>query len=653
MVKLENNKIILNLNNKEFNKSSLSEFFIEFSLYFDFKKNNGEVIIELESFLSEYKNLKDNKLYETIFKKLKLSNELNSYEKAKADMLVDPIVDFDKEYQNNVDFKKFVQNVLEKIEVSISGPFGAITKKQLSKIYETSKLGNTINFSEPGSGKTLMTLMDIASKIKSGKEYIVIVAPLNSMFVWRSEIKKFFKADYNNKVYFVNASYNKFSDEKVQYLDITKQKFIIVNYDSVSHITKHSLVMQKLKEDGFIAVFDEAHRVKSDKAVRNIQSNDLAKNSISNITLTGTPISKTVYDLKNIIDLTWANKENPFINKSEFEDFATNNDIYWYDKNDKVQIEEIKRFAEEIEPLYIALRKTEDFKIKPAIDNHSNPIKTGKNYPFQMKMDKFLVESFLKATQSLINGVKMGKDRKELEKRVTFYLSAMLVNSTNPIALSKWSFIKNNPEKFNYFIKEAKKLEFKKLPKIEVALEYVQKKVRAGERVMVWFNFVDNIKEFTELLVNNGINAKCIYGETKIEDREEIIKDLSSEDSAIDVLVSNPATIAESVSLHKSITNSLFVERDYTYFRWAQAKDRIHRVGSDKQVYHDYIIDNELKSDVRLFENMSKKEEFISKVLKKDYQLGIVYSYDSFTDEKSFERYASDINEKELEDYDE
>lgn len=107
----------------------------------------------------------------------------------------------------------------------------------------------------------------------------------------------------------------------------------------------------------------------------------------------------------------------------------------------------------------------------------------------------------------------------------------------------------------------------------------------------MWCQFVDTIHIVTKLLIANNIKAKAIYGATEQDDRDKIIEDFNFTNN-VDVIVTNPATLAESVSLHKACHDAHYLELNYNLYQYLQSRDRIHRLGlkpDDKTNYYIYI----------------------------------------------------------------
>src|SRR5699024_109020 len=106
--------------------------------------------------------------------------------------------------------------------------------------------------------------------------------------------------------------------------------------------------------------------------------------------------------------------------------------------------------------------------------------------------------------------------------------------------------------------------------------------VSKHKRVIVWGIFVDTLEKITDSLRNNGINTELIYGGTPIDERANILSEFKKESSSIQVLVSNPNTLGESVSLHKYVHDAVYFEYNYNLTFMLQSRDRIHRLGLKK-----------------------------------------------------------------------
>ena len=116
--------------------------------------------------------------------------------------------------------------------------------------------------------------------------------------------------------------------------------------------------------------------------------------------------------------------------------------------------------------------------------------------------------------------------------------------------------------------------------------------------VIVWTIFVKSMNILAEQLLKHDIKAKIISGAVTPEERVKIIKDFK--DRHFDVLITNPHTLAESVSLHSVCHDAIYYEYSYNLVHLLQSKDRIHRLGLPENQYTQYYYLQDIFKDAGL-----------------------------------------------------
>ena len=101
--------------------------------------------------------------------------------------------------------------------------------------------------------------------------------------------------------------------------------------------------------------------------------------------------------------------------------------------------------------------------------------------------------------------------------------------------------------------------------------------------------FVDSIQKLSSALEKEGITTRCVYGEVPLDERQQILNDFRS--GKVKVLLTNPHTLAESVSLHSVCHDAIYYEYSYNLVHLLQSKDRIHRLGLPDGQYTQYYYD--------------------------------------------------------------
>lgn len=129
-------------------------------------------------------------------------------------------------------------------------------------------------------------------------------------------------------------------------------------------------------------------------------------------------------------------------------------------------------------------------------------------------------------------------------------------------------------------------VESMRTPKFELGMQRIKQLVSEGKKVIVWGMFVGTMQKIYQELNENGIRAHLIYGQTPKDARVELINDFR--DRGTQVLISNPATLGESISLHQTVHDAVYFEYNFNLTFMLQSRDRIHRLGLADDQYTRY-----------------------------------------------------------------
>ncbi len=111
-------------------------------------------------------------------------------------------------------------------------------------------------------------------------------------------------------------------------------------------------------------------------------------------------------------------------------------------------------------------------------------------------------------------------------------------------------------------------------PKYQEVLSIVAQNVSLGRKTLVWSTFIRSINTLQRML--SAFSPAVVHGGTK--DREGEIARFRNDPECM-VLISNPATLGEGISLHHHCHDAVYVDRDFAAGRFLQSLDRIHRLG--------------------------------------------------------------------------
>ena len=479
-------------------------------------------------------------------------------------------------------------------------------KLQLEAAFYEYRMARAANFSVPGSGKTAMILAVFAflnsSKVESEHvDNLLVICPINAFNSWKEEFKQVFGKKKQLEVIDCQSSKDFAFDLSLNW---KISNLVLVNYESLA---KYKDKLQELLSIKTMIVFDEVHRIKNPFGIRARAALELVKNSRFKFVLTGTPIPNSYQDIYNFLHLLYANEYNAF--------FRWNLDEL---KNPSVRkIDEINKA---LMPFFWRLNKNDLGVPKPEPDIFLvvEPSEEQK----QLAQSIYYNES--SSLARLIRLIQASTNPELLNKRIEYkdMWFADDNDKNDTIEISEDLFYSRLETPSISAIKEAKgydEYDFSSMisPKFEKGIQKIQELVSEGKKVIVWAIFVNTMKKIKNRLNQMGIQANLIYGGTEVSDRQKLINDFRFGDTM--VMISNPQTLGESVSLHREVHDALYFEYNFNLTFMLQSRDRIHRLGlEDNQYTRYYYLQTKSEPadsgnagyvDEKIYRKLKKKEE--------------------------------------------
>jgi hypothetical protein len=113
------------------------------------------------------------------------------------------------------------------------------------------------------------------------------------------------------------------------------------------------------------------------------------------------------------------------------------------------------------------------------------------------------------------------------------------------------------------------------------------------------------------------VGVELVNGSVNGADRQAAIKRFREGNSMI--LLANPATLAESISLHKVCQHAIYVNRNFNAAQYIQSKDRIHRINMPLGTTATYyFLLNDDSVDICIDERLTLKENRMLAILDAD-----------------------------------
>ncbi len=288
----------------------------------------------------------------------------------------------------------------------------------------------------------------------------------------------------------------------------------------------------------------------------------------------------------------------------------------------------IDRLVENVSPFFIRIRKS-DLGLPKPIENPPISVPMG---PKQEHIYRFIEEKYVGYFES------RSSDSWVRDTLMRARLIRLMQAATNPGLLRApldTALLGEGAERSStLFIDDAEilsevhKYSQTEIPaKLAAALKLVKDILDKdiNNRVVVWCIFVANLFALRDLLLENGIEARILYGgtptetddeEADIETREKIVQQFQSAESAFRVVVANPFAVGESISLHKTCHHAVYLERNFNAAAFLQSKDRIHRYGlpPDAKVNYYYLMAQDTV-DETIHDRLLQKEAAMMKIL--------------------------------------
>ncbi|WP_328742398.1 DEAD/DEAH box helicase [Streptomyces caniferus] len=411
-----------------------------------------------------------------------------------------------------------------------------LTEFQERDIAKLLSLRHGANFSVPGAGKTRVGLAVYSAMKERGEvSRLMVVSP---------------KSAYESWLYESGACFH--SRPRPMLLESARDQWaeiLIVNYERLDRSLP--FLAAWLQEAPSMLILDEAHRMKlGSRGTYGAACMTLGPLARRRLILTGTPAPNGAKDLENLLGFVW-----PGYGQRSVAQAVADGDL--------------AHASSALRPLFT--RTTKHELELPPLEPVMVPVEMS---PLHGEIYQALVgEMSVRAEPSADDFAALGRSALRL-----------LMAATNPALLLEGS-TRYEPVEYRLPPLEIPQGDslyevLKDLPSYELAPKYkeaariVAANAAQGRKTLVWSTFVRSLTSLARLLENFG--PAVVHGGTP--DREEQLRRFR-EDPDCMVLVSNPATLGEGISLHQVCHDAVYVDRDFMAGRYLQSLDRIHRLG--------------------------------------------------------------------------
>lgn len=530
----------------------------------------------------------------------------------------------DNAFEGNKDLVDDFKRFKDILELNFVRP---LYKIQMLSAFHMAFSQNACNFAVPGAGKTSIVyaaytyLKSLPIDDPKHVDKILIIGPLASFAPWENEyLECFGKA----------ATVQRISGEVDKALRL--QHLYSGNPAEVTIITHAGVeplmnaICAYLKTYKTMVVVDEAHRIKSADGVAANSIMEIAKEAKSRIILTGTPVPNGYEDLYNLYKFIYPYKYMEILkfHRHNLKDMT---------KNSAPDSKRVLEFKDNISPYFIRIKK-KDLALTPPTEeiieiNMDASQKEIYDYIESKYIKSFQVDASA-TVRDILNKAKLIRLR-QASTNPSLLLQPLKDALEHHYDLDEVDPNARITENINEYLDDSEIFfKIRAFAQQHVPIKFIKIKNLLTERifpsngkVIIWTIFIQNAKQLQKFLQNEGIPSKLLIGEIGQEEREKTIEKFNDSDNLdFQVIIANPFSVSESISLHKGCHNAIYMERDYNCSMFLQSKDRIHRYGlpAGQETNYYYVIAKDTIDGV-IDKRLAIKAERMSKIIDDDIPL--------------------------------
>jgi len=414
---------------------------------------------------------------------------------------------------------------------------GDLTDFQLRDVARLLSLRHGANFSVPGAGKTRVGLAVFHALRNKGIERLLIVGPKSCYESWHFENWHCLTDPLRME------TYGKENDPSADAL--------IVNYERLRFDGVTNDLGQWLSARPSMLLLDEAHRMKlGADGTYGAACLALGPRARHRLILTGTPAPNGPKDLENLFGFVW-----PGHGRQKVIQAVGGGDLV---KASQVLLPLFTRTTKKelgLPPVTTSLRTVAmpplHKEIYEALLGRFSARAAGSENNF-LALGKIVVYMLMAATSPALLAV--GATRYE---PLAYRVPPLVVPENSPLS----ALMRDLPS-------------YEMSPKYQEVLAIVADNASKGRKTLVWSTFIRSLNTLSRIL--GEFRPAIVHG--GVEDREAEISRFREDPSCM-VLLSNPATLGEGISLHHECHDAVYVDRDFAAGRFLQSLDRIHRLG--------------------------------------------------------------------------
>jgi superfamily II DNA or RNA helicase len=417
---------------------------------------------------------------------------------------------------------------------------GDLTDFQQRDLQRLLAMRQAANFSVPGAGKTRVALGFFSHLRKAGRvKRALVVAPKSAHESWVNETAAAFESGRSVVIYAGGEP--------------PDCEILVTNYERLAAARAHLAAF--LTQTETLLVLDEAHRMKRGaNGVYGSVCLSLGPLAAARLVLSGTPAPNGLSDLKSILEFVWPGRGSRLLGTGTAEWATVSAAVQpLFTRTTKSELRlpplEVRTLTVELPPLHREIYDGLLGQFSASVSEHERIDDLG----------RIIVYLLMAATSPAL--LALGSSRYEpLQFRVPPF--------DPPRSGQLRSLLADLPQ-------------YEMAPKFLEAIRIARENARQGRKTLIWSTFIRNLSTLQSMMPE--LDPQLVVGSTPTDERDARLQQFRK-DPATFVLLSNPATLGEGVSLHHECHDAIYVDRDFAAGRFLQSLDRIHRLGLDPDV---------------------------------------------------------------------
>ena len=505
---------------------------------------------------------------------------------------------------NAMDQKRLIEARLSDIpDVNVPRLTGTLEWYQRIGVLHALSIRNSANFSVPGSGKTWMAY---STYFKMNDELhdvdrLLVIGPKVAYTAWQREYRLMTEVAPN----IANITGTR-----------TQRAEIFANHNAEIYFINYALlpreidnIIDMLRRERFLVVADESHHFKGINSQAANAFRQIAEHCERRMILTGTMMPRLLEDVYTQFEFLLS-EEGIMPNLHNFRARFP----HTLDSTREERRTSLANCSEFLNPFFFRVNK-DRLNLPPQTFNDPIVIEM---HPIQRRIYN-IVGRLVRAVD--------GRLRNDFEALRRWRIQGpvfMIEAATDPSLLpTENQFVRSIIDTTNIGLQELLEnyegIDEENPPsKLVTAMELAFETIGNGGKVVIWCSFLKTINKLERMFDDVGIPNEVVFGavpadeDTDPNDNRVRRIDNFLDNDDVNVLIANPATLAESVSLQRACHHAIYVDRTHNGGHWMQSQERIHRLGLAAGTVTTYdIIQSARSIDQTIHERLGWKQENI------------------------------------------